>query len=303
MNRIPAWSPDGIRLVMSVPQIDKRQLAILNVVSGEVARFPDSLGLAMRWLSNDELIVARLHGLTRGKTTILLLHLNVSTGQRTLLKEYQVSEPIQAWSLPGANYALLTPYGSQEGSTQPAKTSVLNLTTGRSLDLPHFDRAAVWSTRDYDWNDASRRLVYMALPEQGSPNRRMVVADADQGIVASKDFPRGTKFVGLRMSPDGRFVFFHRCVTQGVLGIGFAHAQIWDTVSGEITTIRVLGIAESLSGPLFAEGVRASLELPQWSPDGRYVAYRNSYIATDRRFRMVYAVEAADWGSWIARCK
>jgi len=304
------WSPDGQYVLVIRPTQGQKglRLTVVHVDTGATTNVEDALGEPVRWTNNQELLLVRRQIAVEGagaqrritEQKILFLSVDASNGRKTLIREYPIAPNYIGLPIRGSEYVMIYPDESVEGTSRTSSLSFLNLSTGNRIELPGIDRQATVFSDDYDWNGPRHRFAYIAKPDVTGGRRRLVAADVDRGVIASVEFPADNKFGGLRLSPDGKQLFFYRRRTRGLVVGGLSRAEIWNTETGEVTTVRILGAIETVICSCAVMGFEKPFALPLWSPDGRYVAYSALRYSNKRD---VFAIEAADWGGWLASRK
>jgi len=257
---------------------------------------------AAHWENAEQVHVAQFHAVRESdkpnarviENQIRLWRLNARTGEKTLLKQYSYSPEVSPMILREAGYALIDSAATGSAPEDTTGLIVLNLDTGSRIVLP--GKPSQTFASDYGWSGDQRKIAYATFPNLATKKRQLVLADADQGIVASVDIPQDYECTGYRLSPDCRYVAFFSYPTHGVIWRGFARVEIWDTRTGAITPVRVLGGVGSILSIFCCFDF--PFALPRWSPDGRYLAFEACHFHGSQT---AVAIEAADWGGWVAR--
>lgn len=300
---VPVWSPDARYLLLFMPE-DKTQPrgAALDMVTGKLTRFENLLsGNIARWTSEKEFQIVNRRTRKNGKghsallteNKILIRHCNAATGEVRLEREYDLPLNKEVCMLHGGQYILVFSKKWFDDETPGFTIAVFNTTKGTRVDLP--DGLGESFYQAFAWNCEYKKLVYIGAPADGSDRARLILADADMGVCAEAEVASRNDFAAFRFSPDAKHLFYQRFPSREGFARAFGRAEVWNTETGEVVSLRALGLMGLLASLTVMSGKVDSL--PLWSPDGRYVAYPAWHPGVART---ALYIEIADYGAWLA---
>jgi hypothetical protein len=304
------WSPDGEFVLFGKAKKDggdkNAELRSVNVETGAIVNLGKMITCrAARWTSDTALKLVEVEHvyLEDSATTIVkeirirLWFLNVADGSRRLERDYAFPPGTDLWPLPGAEYVLISNRRTPPKGATYTSATLLSLTKDTRLILPDRALFARGTFGDLDWNAQRNKMAYCTAPDPQNGKASLVVVHAEQGIVASVPVSASHEYAGFRLSPDCKFLCVYCCPKQNaLLSFGLPRIEVWNTETDEIVPIRALGMSGML-GRMGTWSLGASNQFPQWSPDGRYLAYLTLWL---NRTQPLVGVEVADWGGWLA---
>jgi dipeptidyl aminopeptidase/acylaminoacyl peptidase len=301
----PLWSPDGRWALVWLPADGDSfksgfRGAAVDMQTGRMVKLDDmAFGRCIRWVSDREFratVGSRKEEGNRSNRRVVenrigVHTVNVESGEIRSKKMFDIPFDSHAVSLPGAEYAVLSAdHQPHETGMRTFPTAIIDLSTGERLDLP--DRQSEQNMAGFGWHAERKLLAYHSPRNESTEQGRLLLVNAERGVVTERPIPATHALRGFQISPDGNKVLFFRTRRDREVFLNYARTEIWDIRTGRIEPLCAMGF-----GCFFAMLVRGPWSWTPWSPDGRYVMYPAWHVTTAG---FCYALEVADYGGWLA---
>lgn len=297
--KIPYSSPDGKYFITRFKERSNDRdwkTAVFNLENGEKFLHEDFPNHENLYWEDELHVIGEVNkkenkkddrGLTEESDSIEFRRVNVMTGKQEILFRRDTGKNEKIYRvLPGSRYAIVrydkTPIleAWKWDEQIPDRCSILNLETGKKIDIPIFSEAP-WEAVRNGWSNESKVLVYLAVPEKDGEGQRLVSVDLSSGIIRIKTFSLKEDISIVKLSPAGKKIVFSRKTTD-LYRIGCcAIWDLWNIATDEIYPVNYLG--------LFG-GILDIIKVLSWSRDSSWFAYPDLSMNFKNKHLLIKAV-------------